>query len=90
MEQSSLEDPEVLLLVVVWFLILPTMRQIHFEVPFYTYSYPRPSLMRKQKLGITIEGNEYKSVPVLHKRIYRISVWWGRFKRLDVYCSSGT
>lgn len=51
----------------------PGMRLIHFRVPFYTYRYRRTSLERKQMLGITIEGNEYKSVPVFTAKEYTTS-----------------
>ena len=74
MEKSFVEDaPEVLLTRRGVSSDLPTMRQIHFRVPFYTYSYPRPSLMRKQKLGIMIEGSEYKSVPAFTGKEYTTS-----------------
>jgi hypothetical protein len=65
MEESFVEDdPEVLLTRQGVWSDLPTIRQIHFRVPFYTYRYPRSSLSGKQKLGITIEANEYTSVSV--------------------------
>ena len=46
------------------------MGQIHFRVPFYTYRYPAKIYGRKQKLGITIEGEEYNSIPAFTAKDY--------------------
>jgi len=73
-ESLMKDDPEVLLTPQGVWSHLPTMKQIHFRVPFYIFSYPRSSFEAKQKLGITIESthqtNEYTSVSVFTARDY--------------------
>jgi len=56
MRASLVENNPEVLLSSDW----PSMEQLHFAVPFYTYDYPR-GFNRKQKLGIEITGMQYTS-----------------------------
>ena len=65
MEESfEKADPEVLISPRGVWSNLPTMETLGFNIPCYTYSYPRRDFYVKQRLGINLDEHRYSSIGV--------------------------